>query len=80
MSCISFEDMLAQWYEPLYDVEDLISSLLKNYWNTNVDILNVEKAREELRGVERTMTVVGEDKNTDKCEKDRRMGKNTRVR
>ena len=33
-----------------------------------------------MRGGERTVTVVGEDKNTEKCEKDKGVRKNTRVR
>ena len=77
VSCISFEAMIAQWYE-LDNVEDLISRLLKNdnldIWNTEEDILNIEKEWEDMRGVERTVNVVGEDKNTEKGEKDKGVG------
>ena len=71
--------MLAQWYEPLCDVEDLINSLLKNDWTAGVDILNIEKKREALRGMGGTMTV--EDKKSVKCEKKaRRLWWGMRVR
>ena len=64
MSNISFGDMFELSCEPLYDVEDLISSLLKSDWATEVDILNIDKEFEALSGMGGTMTV--EDK---KCEK-----------
>ena len=41
MSNISFGDMFELSCEPLYDVEHLISVLLKSDWATEVDILNI---------------------------------------
>ena len=49
-------------------------------WNTEVDLLNIETEGEDMRGGERTETVVGEDKNTEKGEKEKGKGKKTRVR
>ena len=74
MSCISFETCLDQWYE-LDNTEDLISRLLKNdnldIWNTELDLLNIDKEWEDMRGGERTVIVVCEDKNNEKGEKDK---------
>ena len=82
-SPISFETCLDQWYE-LDTAEDLISRLIKtdnlDLWNTEVDLLNIETEGEDMRGGERTVTVDGEDKNTEKGEKDKGMRKNIRMR